>query len=80
MTVFDPLGLLAPWLLQPRVLVQELWRLRLDWDEPVPDDIMSVWNEWLAELSSVGDIQVPRYVFGDQSTPESYGTRLLRCQ
>lgn len=80
MTVLDPLGLLVPWLLTPLVLVQELSGYVLIGMSQFPMTSLSVWNEWLEELSSVGDIQSLRYVFGDQVTTKSYSTHLLRCQ
>ncbi|KAH8334814.1 hypothetical protein KR067_004340, partial [Drosophila pandora] len=34
--IFDPLGLLAPVVIQFKMLFQELWVLNLDWDSPLP--------------------------------------------
>ncbi|XP_067214144.1 uncharacterized protein [Linepithema humile] len=34
--VFDPLGLLAPILITAKIFIQELWSLKLGWDEPLP--------------------------------------------
>jgi hypothetical protein len=51
--IFDPLGLLSP----VKILMQELWSLKLWWDESVP-----TWNEWLQELhksiKSIRDSQI----------------------
>lgn len=33
---FDPLGLVSPVLLGPKLLIQNIWRLILVWDEPIP--------------------------------------------
>ena len=63
MSVFDPLGLLASWLLKPRILIQELRRRTLDWDEPVPEVILRIWDNWFIELASVGEVRIPRYLF-----------------
>ena len=32
-SLFDPLGFLIPFLLKAKLLIQELWRLELEWDE-----------------------------------------------
>ena len=35
---FDPMGLLAPFLMTPTLLFQELWVRGLDWDQPLDSD------------------------------------------
>ncbi|XP_014204738.1 uncharacterized protein LOC106636756 [Copidosoma floridanum] len=37
--VFDPMGWACPSMLQPKLLLQELWECDLHWDSPVPADI-----------------------------------------
>ncbi|XP_050676437.1 uncharacterized protein LOC126973267 [Leptidea sinapis] len=34
--VFDPLGLLCPCVIIAKIILQELWSSKLDWDDPVP--------------------------------------------
>ena len=33
--IFDPMSLLAPFLVTPKLLFQELWARDLDWDDPL---------------------------------------------
>ncbi|XP_064470239.1 uncharacterized protein LOC135384992 [Ornithodoros turicata] len=40
--VFDPLGFLAPYTIRVKILFQELWKTRLDWDDPLPSDLSSL--------------------------------------
>ena len=35
--LFDPLGWLGSFLIRPKVLLQDLWLVQLDWEEPLPD-------------------------------------------
>ena len=35
--LFDPLGFLAPYVMTAKLMFQELWRLGVEWDVPVPD-------------------------------------------
>ena len=35
-SIFDPCGYLSPFTLRAKCLTQELWRQRVDWDEPLP--------------------------------------------
>ncbi|GFY41865.1 DUF1758 domain-containing protein [Trichonephila inaurata madagascariensis] len=37
--VFDPLGLLSPCVVFMKILLQKLWKLNLEWDEPIPEDL-----------------------------------------
>ncbi|GFS38359.1 uncharacterized protein TNIN_392731 [Trichonephila inaurata madagascariensis] len=37
--VFDPLGLLSPCVVFMKILLQEPWKLNLEWDEPIPEDL-----------------------------------------
>ena len=46
----------------------DLWRLGMTWDEPVPDDIAAVWNNWQANLHYITEHPVPRcYHHPDQT-------------
>ena len=41
--VFDALGLFSPATVKMKILLQCLWVVRLDWDDPVPEDLLGVW-------------------------------------
>ena len=58
--MFDPLGFLSPYIMTLKLLFQETWRLGLDWDDPVPDEISSRFMTWLNGLRHVKGITVPR--------------------
>lgn len=36
-TLFDPLGLLSPITIKAKIFIQELWAVKLDWDDPLPE-------------------------------------------
>ena len=42
--LFDILGWCSPTIIKPKVLLQELWESKLDWDEPVPIRIQQDWE------------------------------------
>ncbi|GBN07236.1 hypothetical protein AVEN_16006-1, partial [Araneus ventricosus] len=58
--IFDPLGFLAPALLPAKLLVQQAWATKSDWDTPLPTDIQSKYMQWLDELKELSKIKIPR--------------------
>ena len=45
-SVYDPLCLAEPFLLQEKLLNQELCRANLGWDEVIPEKIQIEWTKW----------------------------------
>ena len=45
-SVYDPLGFLAPAILEARVIYRNACRERSNWDEPHPDLIRVKWERW----------------------------------
>lgn len=60
--IFDPLGFLAPLTFAAKRLVQELWKLKLDWDDPPPPELCSQWERFQAELSALESIRIVRTI------------------
>ena len=62
--LFDPLGLMTPLVLEGKLLLQGLWKLGLDWDDQVPDEIAKAFNRWIRRCSSVHLCHIERRVKG----------------
>jgi hypothetical protein len=43
-TVYDPLGLISPFTVRARTILQTLWGENLDRDTPVPDKYITLWK------------------------------------
>ena len=43
-----------------KILLQRLWEIKLDWDDPIPEDFLEVWSQWRRELPSLSGIHIPR--------------------
>lgn len=65
--IFDPLGLLSPSIIIPKIMLQKLWLLKIDWDDPVPQDIQESWDDFVNNLHSLAKFQIPRYVSCDNA-------------
>lgn len=60
--IFDPLGLLSPVVVVAKTFVQELWTVKLDWDEELSQDSSRKWNEYLQQLHCLEQLSIPRWL------------------
>ncbi|XP_071963463.1 uncharacterized protein [Antedon mediterranea] len=67
-SVFDPLGIAAPFVLLARSLLQEVCRRGADWDQPLTEDEKKTWTQWLDRTSILSQVSVPRWVKLDITT------------
>ena len=63
-TVYDPTGLICPFTVRSRSIIQELWRnKKLTWDTTIPDEDAARWSQWLEELFQLQNlIEIPRFL------------------
>ena len=59
-SVYDPLGLASPFVLRARRIVQNLCRIKIGWDEPIPEMDREQWIQWVSSLQAMDKICVPR--------------------
>lgn len=64
--IFDPLGLLSPVVVTIKLLMQEIWKLKLNWDESLPLDINDRWNTFASQLPALNEISFPRKIQHEQ--------------
>jgi len=62
-SVFDPIGVIAPITSRIKTIFQILCNDKLDWDDVIPDNIFTIWSNFVTELTSLGEIRIPRLVF-----------------
>ena len=61
-TLYDPPGLMSPFIIRVKVFIQQLWLKGFDWDELMPEDFKIKWEQWKSELELLGKIKIPRYI------------------
>ena len=61
-SVFDPMGLVSPFILLGKQILQEVCSLGLDWDAPLPDPLITRYKDWCEQLSSLSEIRIQRCV------------------
>ena len=94
-SVFDPIGLVAPYTVLARLLLTDIWRLSgQQWDEPLPlpNELCRRFTEWHSRLPVLGQLKIPRcnfdfpvdevelHKFGDSSLDVFCSVAFLRAQ
>ena len=59
--LFDPIGWLAPVIIQAKLLLQNLWLQGLGWDDPIPTEIRKAWLYFREQLTQAELIRIPRW-------------------
>ncbi|XP_015125487.1 uncharacterized protein LOC107047249, partial [Diachasma alloeum] len=60
--IFDPLGFIAPVVVQGKILLQDLWKLKCSWDDPLPEEYIHRWESFRQELTELDKVAVPRWL------------------
>jgi hypothetical protein len=78
-SIYDPTGLVGPFTVKGKIILQELWRRGYCWDSPVEGHILRCWKSWVDGAAKVDNFQVRRcfysedpsdvelHIFGDAS-------------
>ena len=61
--LFDPLGFIEPFLVKAKIMIQNLWKAKLDWDDELPDHLAKEWRLWLEDNKHLTSITVRRSYF-----------------
>jgi len=57
--IFDPLEFLIPSMIVPKLVLQETWIRKLDWVEPLPEEITLKFKRWTSKLKSLEQVIIP---------------------
>ncbi|GFT17900.1 uncharacterized protein NPIL_177981, partial [Nephila pilipes] len=63
--IFDPLGLISPYTVRMKCLLQDLWREEIQWDDPLPTHIEKEWKKFIYDCRNkskkVGPLTVAEF-------------------
>ena len=61
-SVSDPIGLLAPFVMKLKIIIQSLWKRGQSWDQQIPDDIQPIVDKLVAQYRQIPHIAIPRRI------------------
>ena len=92
-SVFDPIGLVAPYTVKARLLLKDIWRISgQKWDDDLPEEIKQQFLDWHSGLPLLGTLTIPRsyftepfdrcelHTFGDSSQDVFCAVSFLRAR
>ncbi|XP_075151010.1 uncharacterized protein LOC142225121 [Haematobia irritans] len=60
--LFDPAGWLCPYIVTAKLLMRDIWSSKVDWDHPIPCELLATWKNFLENYPSIERIRIPRWV------------------
>ncbi|GIY77058.1 reverse transcriptase [Caerostris darwini] len=91
-SIYDPIGFTSPATLLPKLLLQEAWRNKLDWDEELTLDMQLRYRRWAKHIAIIEKCRIPRrilygnfkkatlHIFTDASAHGYACCSFLRCE
>ncbi|XP_066959101.1 uncharacterized protein [Macrobrachium rosenbergii] len=73
---FDLLGLISPFVMFAKVLFQDVWRIGLNWDDVLPEELHCKFQRWLRGFEKLGSWKVQQCCFEDLSWKDLTGLEL----
>jgi len=58
---FDPIGMVAHFLIKVRIIFQNVWREDISWDDPVPSEHLQQWIKWCGQIPTITTVGLPRF-------------------
>jgi Pao retrotransposon peptidase len=59
-SIFDPLGLVSPFIFPAKRLLQELCRKNIGWDDKIPDAEFRAWQSWQQDHLRIQELKIDR--------------------
>ena len=61
-SVWDPLGLVQPFIVLPKLLFQQICKSKVGWRGKLPEEMAVKWEVWKGQLSDLASVCLPRQI------------------
>ena len=65
-SIYDPLALLSPVIVQCKMFMQQLWKTRVNWEDQLTTELKEQWQRLQHKLPIISDIQIGRLVISKE--------------
>lgn len=69
--IFDPIGFAAPITIVPKIMTKEAFRKKLNWDDPVPNDVAKNFKLWVESVEILSLLKIPRWILSTNTSKKS---------
>lgn len=59
-SVYDPFNIVSPLLVRAKSIFQKACALKLNWDDPLPDNLYNEWSQWLRNINLLSGFSIDR--------------------
>ncbi|XP_036347022.1 uncharacterized protein LOC118756363, partial [Rhagoletis pomonella] len=60
MSIYDPFGFLACITIAGKLLIQAMWKQKIQWDEHLPNHLSNSWSTWWSNFKTIKTLSIPR--------------------
>ncbi|XP_057322557.1 uncharacterized protein LOC130665944 [Microplitis mediator] len=60
--LFDLLDLISPVIVKAKILIQDLWLQKVDWDDALSPELVHRWKTFRDELPQLSQLRIPRWI------------------
>jgi len=61
-SIYDVFGFVSAYTVKAKIIVQELWKRKVKWDQPLQGRLVDEFREWEKELPLLPAITIPRWI------------------
>jgi hypothetical protein len=65
-SIYDPLGLLSPVITQCKIFMQQLWQIKVNWDDLLATELKEHWHRLQHKLPIINCIQIDRLIISKE--------------
>ena len=60
--IFDPRGLIAPFVITLKILLQKLWQSGISWNQEVPQEYIPIIEKWTRQCGQDNIVKLPKFI------------------